>query len=346
MTPYIRLTLVLSVAFLVSLITSSYVFVKMTTFGVGFAFFGDPIIRRAVQYLNREYPRWEKLLELQKWDPPALSPNSPFAANHPLSSLLKGIPTNAQLTLTLLRIGEANGAPLPPPPSHSLHQTPLHPAPIEDKDINIDATQEEVNQAIAPSPQLIEEHETQPEPHKKGFVNRMVGFFRGTTATGIESKLAVDRARAAAGSRRAKGRVGVLRRKGQITLPSGPIQYDGRYKGKRGVVVLDQSQNPPLLYFTTDQTVQLDQPSLEHRPKGSVLFKMPVTDIREMRKIGGLGWKGKLVTGWAVGSKEVVDGLVLTGVLPEQNYQLTAMKTRNQLFNRLVAIDGQVWESY
>ncbi|OOF99961.1 hypothetical protein ASPCADRAFT_161319 [Aspergillus carbonarius ITEM 5010] len=326
-TPYIRLTLVLSVAFLVSLITSSYVFVKMTTFGVGFAFFGDPIIRRAVQYLNREYPRWEKLLELQ-------------------NSLLKGIPTNAQLTLTLLRIGEANGAPLPPPPSHSLHQTPLHPAPIEDKDINIDATQEEVNQAIAPSPQLIEEHETQPEPHKKGFVNRMVGFFRGTTATGIESKLAVDRARAAAGSRRAKGRVGVLRRKGQITLPSGPIQYDGRYKGKRGVVVLDQSQNPPLLYFTTDQTVQLDQPSLEHRPKGSVLFKMPVTDIREMRKIGGLGWKGKLVTGWAVGSKEVVDGLVLTGVLPEQNYQLTAMKTRNQLFNRLVAIDGQVWESY
>ncbi|NYZ25229.1 DUF3292 domain-containing protein, partial [Azospirillum sp. ROY-1-1-2] len=27
-------------------------------------------------------------------------------------------------------------------------------------------------------------------------------------------------------------------------------------------------------------------------------------------------------------------------------YQLTAMKTRNQLFNRLVAIDGQVWASY
>ncbi|RAK98293.1 DUF3292 domain-containing protein [Aspergillus ibericus CBS 121593] len=324
-TPYIRLTMVLSAAFLVSLITSSYVFVKMNTFGVGFAFFGDPIIRRAVDYLNKEYPRWERLLELQ-------------------NSLLKGIPTNAQLTLTLLRIGEANGAPLPPPPSHSLHQTPLHPAPVDDKDINIEASQEEVNQAIAPSPELIEEQESHPEPHKKGFVNRMIGFFRGTTATGIESKLAVDRARAAAGSKRAKGRVGVLRRKGQITLPSGPIQYDGRYKGKRGVVVIDQSQKPPLLYFTTDQTVQLDRPSLENRPKGTVLFKMPVTDIREMRKIGGLGWKGKLVTGWAVGGKEVVDGLVLTGALPEQNYQLTAMKTRNQLFNRLVAIDGQVWK--
>jgi hypothetical protein len=30
--------------------------------------------------------------------------------------LLKGVPTNAQLTVTLLRIGEANKAPLPPPP--------------------------------------------------------------------------------------------------------------------------------------------------------------------------------------------------------------------------------------
>jgi hypothetical protein len=29
---------------------------------------------------------------------------------------LKSVPTNAQLTITLLRIGEANDAPLPPPP--------------------------------------------------------------------------------------------------------------------------------------------------------------------------------------------------------------------------------------
>lgn len=70
MTPYVRLTAVLSVGFLVSLLTSSYVFVKMITFGTGFAFFGDPIIWRAVTYLNREYPRWEKLLELQKYATP------------------------------------------------------------------------------------------------------------------------------------------------------------------------------------------------------------------------------------------------------------------------------------
>ncbi|RAL07098.1 DUF3292 domain-containing protein [Aspergillus homomorphus CBS 101889] len=328
-TPYLRLASVLSVGFLGSLIISSYMLVKMSTFGVGFAFFGDPIIRRAVSYLNREFPRWEKLLELQ-------------------NSLLKGIPTNAQLTLTLLRIGEANGAPLPPPPSHSLHTTPSQPADVRNEDIPLDATDEEINAAIAPTPahEQPEAHEIHPHPPKKGFASRMIGFFRGTTATGIESKLAVDRAKAAVGSKRAKGRVGVLRKKGQITLPSGPVQFDGRYRGKRGVLVIDQSATPAVLYFTTDHSVQLAgaDPTLARRPKGSVLFTMPVADIREMRKVGGLGWKGKLVTGWAVGSKEVVDGLNLVGRLPEQNYQLTAMKTRNQLFNRLVAIDGQVWK--
>ncbi|PYH45555.1 DUF3292 domain-containing protein [Aspergillus saccharolyticus JOP 1030-1] len=332
-TPYLRLASVLSVGFLTSLVVSAHMFVKMSTFGVGFAFFGDPIIRRGVAYLNREYPRWEKLLELQ-------------------NSLLKGIPTNAQLTLTLLRIGEANGAPLPPPPSHSLHHTPSQPAPVRNEDINLDATDEEINAAIAPTPQSLDtndthdQHDIHPHPPKKGFASRMLGFFRGTTATGIESKLAVDRAKAAVGSKRAKGRVGVLRKKGQITLPSGPVQFDGRYRGKRGVLVIDQSQSPPLLYFTTDQSVQVNDPTLERRSKSSVLFSMPVSDIREMRKVGGLGWKGKLVTGWAVGSKEVVDGLNLVGKLPTQNYQLTAMKTRDQLFNRLVAIDGQVWASY
>ena len=66
-TPYLRLASVLPVGFLASLIISSHMFVKMSTFGVGFAFFGDPIIRRGVAYLNREFPRWEKLLELQKY---------------------------------------------------------------------------------------------------------------------------------------------------------------------------------------------------------------------------------------------------------------------------------------
>jgi hypothetical protein len=82
---------------LISLFTSSYVFYKINGLAIGFGFFGDPLIWRGLDYLNRNYPNWPKYLEIR-------------------NTLLKGVPTNAQLTITLLRIGEANKAPLPPPP--------------------------------------------------------------------------------------------------------------------------------------------------------------------------------------------------------------------------------------
>lgn len=111
--------------------------------------------------------------------------------------------------------------------------------------------------------------------------------------------------------------------------------------------MIDSALNPPVMYFTTDPNALSGDQRFESRKKGTVSFSMPVSDIRELRKIGGFGWKGKLAAGWAVGSKEVVDGLEIVGKdEKKQHYQLTAMKTRNQLFNRLVAIDGQVWESY
>ncbi|GAB1202081.1 hypothetical protein APSETT445_000692 [Aspergillus pseudonomiae] len=299
----------------------------MGTFVVGFGFFGDPVFARITAYLNRKYPGWIKLLELQ-------------------NSLLKGIPTNAQLTLTLLRIGETNAAPLPPPPSDALQKAPSAPTSLNPSQVNLDASEEEIAQAVAPEP-IKEEEKSQANRRKKTIGSRIVGFFRGTTATGIESKLAVDRVRAAAGSEHAKSRLGILSRKGKTALPLGPVQFDARYKGSRGAVVIDSARDPPVLYFTTDPDALLGDQRLESREKGTVSFSMPVTDIRELRKIGGFGWKGKLAAGWAMGSKEVVDGLEIVGKDPKkQHYQLTAMKMRNQLFNRLVAIDGQVWESY
>lgn len=151
--------------------------------------------------------------------------------------------------------------------------------------------------------------------------------------------------RAVVGSRHAKNRVGVLRPKGRTETPVGPVGFAARYKGAQGAVVIDSTQEPPVLYFTTDIPQDGDL-YVGNRKKGSVLFSMPVTDIREMRKLGGMGWKGKLVVGWAIGGKEVVDGLLIVGKDPKQSYQVTAMGMRNQLFNRLIAIDGQVWASF
>jgi len=95
--PRIKLAAVLAPVLLISVFTNSYVFVKINGLFIGFGFFADPIIWRAASFLNQKFPDWQKLLEIR-------------------NTLLKGIPTNAQLTITLLRIGEANKAPLPPPP--------------------------------------------------------------------------------------------------------------------------------------------------------------------------------------------------------------------------------------
>ncbi|KAL2827384.1 hypothetical protein BDW59DRAFT_179151 [Aspergillus cavernicola] len=333
LTPRLRLAGVLAAGLLASLITSSYMFMKMSTLFVGLGFFGDPILQRCIQYLDRKYPHWKELSLLQ-------------------NSLLRGVPTNAQLTLTLLRIGEANAAPLPPPPSSSLDKAPSRAASINHEELTLGATEEEVNQASAPEPkhdnpaEEKEENEPQKPKTKKTIRSRILNVFRGTTAVGIESKLAVSRARAQVGSAQAKNQKGVLQRKGLEITPSGPVEFDARYKGHRGTVVIDSSRSPPLLYFSTDPTAQQSGPKIETRKSGSVRFSMPVSDIQEMRKIGGMGWKGKLVTGWAVGGKQVVDGLVLTGKQPDESYQLTAMSKRDELFNRLVAVDGQVWNSF
>ncbi|KAJ5749201.1 uncharacterized protein N7511_010897 [Penicillium nucicola] len=329
MKPRLRLAAVLGPACLLSLLTSSYALMKICTLFVGFAFFGDPVIRRGIKYLNRQFPKWQKLIELQ-------------------NSLLKGIPTNAQLAITLLRIGEANASPLPPPPT-SQEKAPSRPASLHHEELTLGATDAEIKDAALVKPDhdredTTESHSESEKNHQKTLASRILGLFRGTTASGVESKRGIDRLRAAVGSRHAKNRVGVLRQKGKMITPIGPVSFDARHKGKRGTAVIDSTKEPALLYFTTD-TPQNGDLKLEHRKPGSVLFTMPVSDIQEMRKLGGMGWKGKLVVGWALGSKEVVDGLLITGKQPKQTYQLTAMGTRNQLFNRLIAIDGQVWAS-
>ncbi|CAI7664546.1 unnamed protein product [Penicillium glandicola] len=326
LSPRLRLVTVLGPVCLVSILMSCYVFMKLSTLLIGLAFFGDPVIRRGIGYMNRRLPGWQKLLQLQ-------------------NSLLKGIPTNAQLAITLLRIGEANAAPIPPPPT-SQDKVPSRPASLNQEELTLGATDEEIKQAalVKPDDHAQETQASSEKSHKKTLGSSIVGFFRGTTASGVESKRGIDRLRAAIGSHNAKNRVGVLRTRGKRIRPCGPVAFDARCNGKRGTAIIDSTKEPPLLYFTTD-TPQNGDAQLENRKAESVLFTMPVTDIQEMRKIGGMGWKGKLVVGWSLGGKEVVDGLTITGKKPGQLYQLTAMATRNQLFNRLVAIDGQVWAS-
>jgi hypothetical protein len=66
--------------------------------------------------------------------------------------------------------------------------------------------------------------------------------------------------------------------------------------------------------------------------------------MQEIKKVGGLGWKTKLVVGWAT-DREIADGILIVDKDGNQK-QLTAIALREELFNRLVALGKQMWEAW
>jgi hypothetical protein len=330
---HMRLAAVISPLLLISLFVSSYMFMKGLTFGVGFGFFGDPVIQRGLSYLNREFPNWQKLLELR-------------------NTLLKGVPTNAQLTITLLRIGEVNKAPLPPPP-HVAHGPPEKPVDINDQELRatgadwpLNATQEELDEAMAHDPTTA--HETdgadidkaKDSKHgRKG--SKILNFFRGTVKGGVETTMTADKVKAAAGSKHAKNRLGAVPPK-DVDLTSGPVEFKARHDGKKGHVYITSKATIPSISFSTDKSIE--KMGSEEREDLHPSWSLPIGEIAEMKKVGGFGWKAKLVVGWAMG-REVADGLIVTD-RRGQEFRIAALPLRDELFNRLVAMGGQKWECW
>lgn len=320
----------------VSIFVTSYMFMKGVTFGVGFGFFGDPVIMPTLKFLNRTFPRWQKLLELR-------------------NTVLKGVPTNAQLTITLLRIGEAKKAPLPPPPT-SATPPPDEAADVTDEHLRavgsdwpLNATDEELKAAIEKHDASVA-HQTSGEDidaakekshGKKG--SKVLSMFKSTVKASIESTLGADHLKAKVGSEHSKNRLGVVPRNREALL-SGPVDFACRYHGKRGHTYISTKATIPCVSFSIDSDIKkvgtLGRTDQELHP----VWSMAIGDIKELKKIGGLGWKAKLVVGWALG-REVADGLEIVSKTGE-SYTVTAMVLRDELFNRLVAMGGQKWESW
>ncbi|KAK8164943.1 hypothetical protein IWX90DRAFT_464831 [Phyllosticta citrichinensis] len=332
----------------VSLFFSSYMFAKTVTFGIGLLFFGQPIISRAVCRLNRKYPHWQRILELR-------------------NTVLKGVPTNAQLTITLLRIGEANHAPLPPPP-RSTSPPPLEPAALTPAhlratgdDTPLNASPEELASAISPDPAAPDDNATTgaadvdaakaPRHGRRG--SRLLGFFKGTTKTVVETTLSADKVKAKTGSMRAKDRLGAVPPSGPEHRRSGPVAFKARYRGRKGFVVLkpqSDMQGPgpaPVVGFVLgkDAAAACEAEGVGGGESGlKASWSLPVSRVDELRKVGGFGWKAKLVVGWAL-EREVADGLEIVERETGARWKVTACPRRDELFNRLVAVGGQRWVS-
>ncbi|KPM43162.1 hypothetical protein AK830_g3395 [Neonectria ditissima] len=295
-----------------SYFTSPYAAMKGMGFGCGFGFFGQPVITRMVQFANRTYPRWQKYVELQ-------------------NTILRGVPTNAQLTITLLRIGERNKAPIPPPPSTDAPPpVEAHATAGQDLD-HLDATDSEIAAAVHPDPfpeDPEQDAEDDKKKHKKS--HRLMALFRNTAKGGIHTALAADKAIAKAGAPHAKKRLGAVQGSGPDP-ETGPIRFPARCNGKTGHAYITATATTPALSWT---------PNTEDvKPAWTVTLG----DIAELKKMGGLGWKSKILVGWAM-NKKIVDGLTII-TKDGTALDLTAVVMRDQLFNRLISMGSQMWES-
>jgi len=148
----------------------------------------------------------------------------------------------------------------------------------------------------------------------------------------------VDKVRATIGSKNAQQHLGVLPTPDEQT-PSGPVDFKARYEGKKGWVYISTAATSPCVSFSTHSTEGAGEAG-GVRP----VFSVAIADIQELKKIGGLGWKAKIIVGWAF-DREVADGLEIVDKMGD-TWRITALPLRDELFNRLVAIDGQKWESY
>ncbi|KAK6442397.1 profilin, required for normal timing of actin polymerization in response to thermal stress [Oleoguttula sp. CCFEE 5521] len=332
----LRLAAVVVPVLAMSIFVTSYMVVKGITFGVGFGFFGDPVLQPAIKWLNTTFPNWQKLLELR-------------------NTLLKGVPTNAQLTITLLRLGESNKAPLPPPPYVGA-APPDEPAEVTDdalraagSDWPLNATKDELHEAMAHDPTTA--HETagadidaaKTKSHgKKG--SRFLNLIKSGVKGSVETALGADHLKAKVGSEHAKQRLGVIPRDPSAQL-SGPVDFKCRFHGQRGHAYISTRATIPCVSFSVDKSIS--KLGSSNRGDDDTLhpaWSVAAGDIKELKKVGGLGWKAKLVVGWAL-DREVADGIEIVGKGGER-YMLTAMVLRDELFNRLVAMGGQKWESW
>ncbi|RDA85874.1 hypothetical protein CP532_4898 [Ophiocordyceps camponoti-leonardi (nom. inval.)] len=329
--PQLRPRLVLAACLVPLLVAwwllTPYMLLKGLGFVLGFGLFGEPAVALFVDVADWLYPPWHHYVQLR-------------------NSVLKGVPTNAQLTITLLRIGERNKAPLPPP-----RKTKSPPKAESDWGAaeelnNMGATDEEKRHALEPAAQPNGDDELNDERERRGTqTNRLFNLVKKAARGGVAAALTADKAKAVVGAKRARQRLGVVRqtsstgKKGEghydaHDAEGGPVRFPARYQGRRGNAYVTSTATAPALSWMSTSSSGKSEP----------VWTVAIGDIDQISKVGGLGWKSKMLVGWALDS-QIVDGLVVRtkqGV----EYHLTAIVVRDELFNRLIAIGSQMWEAW
>ncbi|KAM0502530.1 hypothetical protein ACHAP6_000563 [Verticillium nonalfalfae] len=318
-----------------SLLVTRDVAVRSLTFVVGVLLFGEPLVSRALRNLAGN--GWTNYFHLN-------------------NTIFRGVPTNLQLALTLLRLGEANRAPFPPPAR--VHQPPPD-EPIDIDETVIDASVGDQPLGVsADELQHAADYDAAQADHAGGDdteVEQAVGhgskrervfsILKGSAKEAVKAAAGVDKIRAKMGATHAKQRVGVLpsdkkeekEKRGSQTV--GPVEFSARYEGTAGYVYVNSAADEPFLAFNKHSI----RTPISKKEDLKTLWVVNIEDIEQLRKHSGYGMKAKLAAGWATDGP-VYDALRIVDKKGAV-YIVTSLPYRDALFNRLCAIGKHAkWE--
>lgn len=296
-----------------------------------------------------------------------------------IRTLLAGVPTNAQLTLTILRIAEKNKAPLPPPPTSeqpTVSDSDDESDSFDGSSYDADSDSEDYRDQVYTEKDYADGDEEPAKKRKPG--RKFAAALKRTVKAGVAGALGVDHLKAKVGSEQAKNRIGAvaeppssaamhdgseksqprnehLPEVARVNLRGGegPCVFSARLHGKKGHVILVSTATSPCISFAYTKLSKSLLSALVPGKNGKPYdvdvdvepeLTMGLADVQEMRKIGGYGWKAKMIIGWAT-EREVLDGLEITDD-KGQKVLLTTIRGRDELFNRLIAMGSHVWEAY
>ncbi|EXL94964.1 hypothetical protein NOF04DRAFT_11126 [Fusarium oxysporum II5] len=304
-----------------SAFTSCYMFYRIVTLCMGIGFFGSIFLRNSYGWLKHNMER----------------------------IVFRGIPTDSQLTIALLRHGERNKAPLSPPPE-SKGPPPEDPHILDDDVLSASngdrpggAPPEEIRKAVQEEPGVVQDtggddHEY--PDHETGGKRRgkLLAIVKPVAQAAAKTVIGVNKVRAKTGTVSAKNRVGAASTR-EIPTIAGPVEFTCRWQGEKGFAYLTTDTSSPCLCFSRRSTGDLDGSGYHVIHP---IWMIPVKDITTLNKYSGYGAKAKLLAGWAL-EAEIMDGLEIVDSGGKSRL-LTAMARRDQLFNRLCAIGDQKWE--
>ncbi|EIW70937.1 hypothetical protein TREMEDRAFT_73606 [Tremella mesenterica DSM 1558] len=299
-----------------------WIFARSATFMFGVGMWGQPVLIWAAKKGMELIPDWDKFMEMMDIR----------------NSILSGVPTDAQLTLHLLRVGEALGTPLPRPPPPPLKGSPKEAikdtAPTDitaDDEAEVEAAEEEGG-----AKEVAVKAKTKTKSH-------FLSLFRGAgrKAAGFRGDVAVNGKRKTIGST-----IDKLFFSGFAKDNEHMHSFPAKLDGTSGHIIIENKND----------ILQVPQISFVPLSGKGPSFVWSIDDIVEIKKAHVT--MSRMALGWASGAE--VEGLGLTirfKSAPDQlaehagmdqvegeTKHFTRVGRREQLFVRLVSMGRQRWE--